>query len=154
MRQFPYADHQVAHFVKVTKTVQEGKIAFKEFDPRHPGSMTARISLFSDQILSAIVELSITAGDTKDPTTYHAALLVNSERVRGVDFNRSGARTRGYKIRIPAGWHENIDYPLHPKDNRHDPLDLGDVTDLRDFARKICKLWHIEYPEQDQPYLM
>lgn len=147
--QFPYADHQVLHFVRASKTIQCGKLEFKEFDSKYPGSKIVRVYLQSAEIKSAVMELTIKATDTKDIATYHAALLLDAVRIRGVDFNRSKQRTYKFKVVIPTGWHQNVDYPNHQKDNRHDALDLGKVTDLDDFSRKVCGLWNIEFPEPD-----
>jgi len=142
---FKHTDDQIFQLVKVKKTIEGGRLVFKEFEKSQSGR-TARVSLLSDEVGIVRLELRIHAPIVNDPTKYHAALLADLVRIRGVDFDSIG-RSFGYKKKIPKGWHQNIDYPNHPKDNRHDPLDLGVVTDLADFSRKVCRLWNIELPE-------
>jgi hypothetical protein len=144
--------------VKAKKTIDEGKLIFKDFE-RNSGSnstgKTVRVSLSSEEIGILNMEVRIHAPLIKDPTKFHAALLVDLVRIRGVDYNPLPERTRGFKTRIPHGWHQNIEYPNHPKDNRHVALDdLGIVTDLTDFSRKICRLWNIELPDNDKQTVM
>jgi hypothetical protein len=147
MSPFPYSDHQIFEFVKVRKTIEGGKIVFKEFEKNSPvgSGRTMRAALLSEEIGAVSLELLINAPILSDTTKYKAVMLADRVRIRGIDFFPM-ARKQGYKIRIPEGWHQNIDYPSHSKDNRHDPLDLGAIADLADFSRKICKIWNIEYP--------
>jgi hypothetical protein len=144
MAAFYHNDEQCLHFVQVKKTLPVKEPEYKEFEKGKAGKR-ARHLLSSPEVTIARIELIITAPVISNPHTFHAALLVDLVRIRGVDYNPI-ARKRWYKERIPEGWHQNIDYPNHPKDNRHDPLDLGVITDLADFARKICSLWNIELP--------
>lgn len=146
---FRYTDDKIFQFVKALKTIDGGKLIFKDFEKNSGGGKTVRVSLSSDEIGGVSLELHINAPIVKQPTKYHAALLADLVRIRGVDYDEDG-RTRGFKTKIPKGWHQNIEYPNHPKDSRHDALDLGTVTDLGDFARKICALWNIELPEIDK----
>jgi hypothetical protein len=145
MPDFRYSDHQIFEFVKAKKTIDGGKVAFKDFEKNTNFGKTMRASLLSDAIGAVSLELLISAAIPTDPTKYKAVLLADHVRIRAVDFFPM-ERTIGYKIRIPKGWHQNIDYPTHSKDNRHDPLDLGTIVDLFDFSRKVCTLWNIEYP--------
>jgi hypothetical protein len=148
MPAFRYTDHQILQFVNAKKTIEGDKLVFKDFDKNNGGGKNARVSLISYKIGAVSLELRISAPTIKDPTKYHAVLLADLVRIRGVDFNPLQSRTYGFRTKIPEGWHQNVDYPHHPKDNRHDQLDLGNVADLKDFSRKICRLWNIEFPEQ------
>lgn len=91
----------------------------------------------------AILEWILKAGRIDDPTTYKSSLLVDSQRIRGIDFFPI-ERTKFFKVRIPKGWHENVVDPNTGED-RHEPLDLGTVSDFEDFCRKVAKRWNIDY---------
>jgi hypothetical protein len=91
--------------------------------------------------------LYLVASDVKDVTTYRAALILEGDRVRGVDYS-SIRRRRFCKAYIEKGWHENLIDPNLPtadiKQNRHQPLPDFQPTDLNDFLRKVCRMWQIE----------
>ncbi len=78
-----------------------------------------------------------------EPKTYKASLILESRRIRGIDFE-AASRSYIYKIHIPAGWHENIIDPNLPDrdGNRHEPLDI-DPQDLMDFQKIIARRWNI-----------
>jgi|SRR5665213_968892 len=149
MPTFRYSDHQILQFVNAVKTIEGGKLFFKDFEKNTGSGKQARVSLASAKIGVVSLELRISAPIVNDPTKYHAVLLADLVRIRGVDYNPLSKRTIGFKTKIPHGWHQNVDYPNHQKDNRHDPLDFGNVTDLIDFSRKICSLCNIELPDKD-----
>ena len=95
---------------------------------------------------AVLVELIVKVGNLKDVTTYRAALLVDYERIRGVDFCKI-ERMSFYKTKIPKGWHQNI-IDLATGENRHEALALDPVVDLDDFVRKVASLWNISYTEE------
>jgi hypothetical protein len=122
------------------------KIIFREPEKQPSPSREARVTLEIKSGRAALVELVIRAGRLEDVTTYSAALLIDRVRIRGVDYSKI-ERTFWYKKRIQKGWHQNVIDP-NLDENIHAPLDLGTVTDLDDFKRKIAKLWNISYKEE------
>lgn len=82
-----------------------------------------------------------------DPTSYRAALVLEGERIRGVDSSLV-ARRKFYKEHIPQGWHENLIDPNLPTNdparNRHLALKHFSPTDLQDFLRLLSERWHIQ----------
>lgn len=143
---FPYNDHQIREFVRMRKTIVGDKIRFKDFERESTGKSARELLEVEDGGIAKI-ELCINASNPRDLKTYRAALLVDYQRVRGVDYCEI-ERTVGFRVRIPAGWHQNIDFPNNKRENRHDALDLGIVSGLGDFARKVCQLWNIDYSEE------
>ena len=77
---FRHTDEKIIQFVKAKKTIDEGKLIFKDFE-RNSGSTstgkTVRVSLSSVEIGILNMELRIHAPLIKDPTKFHAALLVD-----------------------------------------------------------------------------
>ena len=93
------------------------------------------------------------ATDPTDPQTYHIVLTAHGERLRGVDYQRL-AKRKGYKIKIPAGWHQNVCDPNLPsrndEDNRHDAMPDFRPADFLDFVRKVAAKWKIDLGEKDE----
>ncbi len=89
-----------------------------------------------------ILEWVIKAGDLKDPESYKTSLLINSVRVRGIDFHPLAQRYH-YKEIYPAGWHQDILYPKEG-DLRKISIDLGRFTDLRDFVLRVATEWNVD----------
>lgn len=131
----------------MAKTIDGGVLNFSPYE-KGESSKIVRVSLFSDEVTLAKMELIISANDFKNPETYRASFLLNEVRVRGVDFQNKAVR-KGYKEVIPKGWHQNINNPNAPKENKHAPVDMADIKGLSDFARKACQLWNIEYKEPE-----
>jgi hypothetical protein len=122
------------------------RIVFSEPDKQPSPSREARVTLESKSGRAILAELIVKVGNLKDVTTYSAALLIDYERIRGVDFSKI-ERTCFYKTKIPKGWHQNIVDP-NTGDNRHEALVIDPVGDLDDFIRKVAKLWNISYSEE------
>jgi hypothetical protein len=59
------------------------------------------------------LRLSVNAGRFDEPETYRAALILEEQRVRGVDYSYLEHK-RFYKTVIPKGWHQNIIDPNLP----------------------------------------
>ncbi len=114
--------------------------------PRVVGK-TGRATLETEGGRAAVLEWTTNAGRVDDVTTYHAALLVDSVRIRGVDYSAI-ERRRWFRTRIPKGWHENVIDP-NTGENRHNELNLGTVTDFEDFCRKVAKHWNITYQQEE-----
>ncbi len=88
------------------------------------------------------------AGRTQQPETYETSFLLDQQRVRGIGYNTVGRQNFRAKLRIPAGWHQNICDPNvptdHPEWNRHEPLPDFAPADFAGFIRSAAKLWNID----------
>jgi hypothetical protein len=88
------------------------------------------------------------AGRLTVPGSYEAALLLNAERVRGVGYAEVERKNFRTKLRIPAGWHQNICDPGAPtgslEANRHVALPEFNPTDFSDFTAKVARMWNID----------
>jgi hypothetical protein len=75
-------------------------------------------------------------------------LLINAERVRGIDFHFLAQR-RYYKETSPAGWHEDI---IDPKRGmiRKQSIELQAVTDLHDFVLFVARRWNIHIEKEEE----
>jgi hypothetical protein len=122
------------------------RIVFREPEKQPSPSREARVTLEMQSGRAVLIELVVKVGNLKDVTTYTAALLVDYERIRGVDFAKI-ERMWFYKTRIPKGWHQNI-IDLATGENRHEKLGIDPVSDLDDFIRKVASLWNISYTEE------
>ena len=140
---FRYPSHQIQDLVQARKAVRNGQSL--EFKNYKESSLT--LSLDLDLLEGGLVtmRLAINAARSKEPQTYRAALLLDEERIRGVD-HRELAQKKFYKITIPAGWHQNLIDPNLTGDdsNRHVPLADFQPTDLTDFLHKVTALWQID----------
>ena len=147
--------------MKLPKRVVGGKLGFHEVREGKPGvkvgpaekqrtaSKEARVTLEANGGRAALLELVVNAGRLDDVTTYRASLLVDHERIRGVDYNVVERARLLYKERHPKGWHANVIDP-NTGENRHDPVDFGTVIDLDDFCRKVAVLWNISYDHEEK----
>jgi hypothetical protein len=140
---FRYRSHQLQDIVRAAKMVRDGQsLAFKNYK-EHGKHLGLELDLKAGPLVN--LRLTITAGRYDEPETYRAALLLDEQRIRGVD-HADIAVKRFYKTVIPKGWHQNIIDPNLPTRNinRHDPLADFAVADLNDFLVKVAKLWQIE----------
>lgn len=103
----------------------------------------ARIPLEIENNRVVMIEWVLKASQINIVTSYHASLLIDYQRIRGVDYFPI-ERTKLFKIHIPKGWHENVFDP-NTGDDRHDALDLGTINDFQDFCEKVAKWWNIDY---------
>jgi hypothetical protein len=140
---FRYRSHQITAIVAAPKVVREGQAL--KFEPYKIHSLTLALDI--DLKDGALINLRfiVTAGQPDLPESYHAVLLLDDSRIRGID-HQLIPRRRFYRIAIPAGWHQNIIDPNLSGDdaNRHEPLADFNPTDLDDFLHKVAALWHIE----------
>lgn len=142
---FRYRSHQIQDIVRATKVVREGQsLEFKKYKD-HGKHLELDLDLKDGLLLN--LRLSIHAGRYDEPETYRAALVLDGQRVRGVDHSWIEAK-QFYKTKVPKGWHENvIDPNLPTRDiNRHLALPNFVVSDLVDFLGKVAELWQIELP--------
>jgi len=102
------------------------------------------------------IRLIVRAGRVELPSSYQAALLLEDERIRGIDYH-AVPRNRFYKQTIPKGWHEDIIDPNKgaTEKGQHERVDLPDIEpyDLVDFLRKVCKHWNILLPPDSETLL-
>jgi hypothetical protein len=140
---FQYSSRQILEIVKAVKCVRENQ----PLDFKGSGERGKKLDVNLDLMDGPLVNLrlSITAGRFDDPATYRAALILEDQRIRGVDYSYIEHR-RFYKTVIPKGWHQNVIDPNRPtRDaNQHLPLHHFIPTDLKDFLKRVGTLWHIE----------
>lgn len=145
-REFRFSSHRLLELLASAKCpVKESELKWKD---RGSSGKELRLALdLVDGPFAGFV-LYLAAGDVKDVTTYRAALILEGERVRGVDYS-SIRRRRFYKAYIERGWHENLIDPNLPtadtNQNQHRPLPDFQPTHLNDFLRKVCRMWQIEF---------
>jgi hypothetical protein len=140
---FRYRSHQIQDIVRAAKVVREGQsLEFKSYK-EHGKHLELDLDLKDGSLFN--LRLSIHAGRYDEPETYRAALVLDGQRIRGVDHCEIEVK-QFYKIVVPKGWHENvIDPNLPTRDiNRHLALPDFRVSDLTNFLGKVCGLWHIE----------
>jgi hypothetical protein len=144
-RHFRFPSDRLQKLFKAQKRLREGS----ELKWKDEGTRGKSLKLLLDMVDGPFVDfiLHASAGNLTDPTTYRAALVLEGERVRGVDYNNI-ERSKFYRGYIAKGWHENIIDPnLASTDlnrNRHLAIENFAPTDLTDFLRKLCHLWHID----------
>lgn len=149
-RPFRFPSHGLRELVDARKYPRETGIRWK-----NEGKTGRSLRLALDLVDGPFVDfvLHVSAGNLKDPTTYRAGLVLEGERVRGVDFNEI-ERSRFYKAYLPKGWHQNVIDPNLPWNdlnrNRHLLLDSFAPSDLDDFLRKLCRLWHIDLDLEEE----
>ncbi len=87
--------------------------------------------------------LHVTCGDAAEVASYRAALILEGERVRGIDYSPI-ERKKFYRDYLVKGWHENVLDPNLPSSdrnrNRHEPLPGFEPADLESFLREACRL--------------
>ena len=140
---FRYRSHQLQDIVRTEKVVREGQsLTFKNYR-EHGKHLELELDLKDGPLVN--LRLTITAGRYDEPETYRAVLLLDEQRIRGVDHSDIEVK-RFYKTVVPKGWHQNVIDPNLPtrEINRHVPLSDFEVGDLADFLVKVAKLWHIE----------
>jgi hypothetical protein len=143
-RPFRLPSHRLQELIEAQKCLREGT----EIKWKDEGTKGKSLKLLLDLVDGPFADfvLYAVAGDLKDPTTYRAALVLDGERVRGVDYSEID-RSRFYRPHIFKGWHQNVVDPnlafTDPNRNRHVPVENFAPIDLTDFLRKVSHLWHI-----------
>lgn len=142
---FRFPSHRILEVVRAPKCPRISQ----RIDWESEGQTGKCLKLDLDLIDGPLVglRLHVNCHDSSNPSSYRAALVLEGERVRGVDFSLT-ARKKFYKEFIPRGWHENVIDPnlptSDPNRNRHLPLPDFAPVDLRDFVRLLAERWHIE----------
>lgn len=148
-RPFRYPSHRILELINAAKCVREGSVVKWEKIEGHSAATEILLDLIDGPFVDFV--LYANAGKLDDPRTYRAALILDGDCVRRVDFSLI-ERKRRYRTHIQKGWHQNLIDPTLPttneKQNRHVPLQDFDPSDLDEFLRKVCKLWHIELYEE------
>jgi hypothetical protein len=148
---YRYRSHQILQIVNAPKVVREGQpLVFRKY--KEVGTnLEVDLDLKDGALLN--LRLSVHAGRFDEPETYRAALVLEDQRIRGVDYAHVEQK-RFYKTVIPKGWHQNIIDPNLPSrdihSNRHELLPHFEVIDLTDFLRKVAALWEIELELEDE----
>lgn len=130
------------------KKIPVGKFVLrdiKSIEQKNVGK-EARIPLEIENNRAVIIEWVLRACHTNDVTSYHASLLIDSQRIRGIDYCPN-EKKKYFKILIPKGWHENVFDPNTGED-RHEPFDIGTLSDFEDFCGRVAKRWNIDYQKE------
>lgn len=145
-RDFRFPSHRLLELIKAQKCpATKSEVKWKDRGAR---GKELRVALdLVDGPLAGFV-LHVTCGDITDLQSCRAALTLEGERVRGVDYSPV-SRRKYYQPHIEKGWHENVIDPNLPLSdwknrNRHEPLPDFDPRDLEDFLRGVCGLWNID----------
>ena len=113
--------------------------------------LEVEIEMIDEERIPMVLQAYTT--DRTDPASFHAVFIVHGQRLRGVDFDPVGRR-KGYKVRIPKGWHQNVCDPNLPSrndmDNEHQALEDFEPSDFLDFLRRVARMWNIDLWEQEQ----
>jgi hypothetical protein len=144
---FNHTASAILQVVNAPKTIVGKDLDFKEVrisKDGHSESREARVTLEMASF-SGNLEWIVKAGRVEQPATYVAVLILDGERIRGIDYSPIEQR-KFYKITIPKGWHQNVRNP-NTLENRHEALTI-DVLHLHDFCDKVAKLWHIDYERE------
>ena len=138
--------HRIEEIVKAPKCVSEGHVL--DIEQRRGNGSKFDVPL--DLIDGPFCDMRYLgrAGRNEDRTTYDASLLLDQMRVRGVGYCPVGRQNFRAKLRIPAGWHQNVCDPNVATDlpewNRHESLPDFNPTDFADFVRRAAEIWKID----------
>jgi hypothetical protein len=143
---YRYPNHRIAEIVNAPKCVTgSGTVA-----PEKNGTHGARFEVPLDLIDGPFVDLRYLgkAGQLDNVISYDASLLLDQQRARGIGYSPLGRQNFRAKLRVPAGWHQNICDPNvatdDPNWNRHEALPGFSPTDFEDFTRRSAGLWKID----------
>jgi hypothetical protein len=145
---FRFASHQLHDIVKAVKWVRPGQSLDFEREGTRGMKLRADLELPDGPLMALSLHLS--CHDPAQPEGYTAALVLEGQRIRGIDYSHI-ERKRFYKKYIEKGWHENIIDPnlRPPDDNRHPPLVSFQPTDLTHFLHLVAQKWNIVLPAGD-----
>jgi len=143
---FRHARHRIQEIVSAAKCVSDSS----NLEVRSKGERGAEFDASLDLKDGPYCDLRYLgkAGRTDVPNTYDASLLLDQQRVRGIGYCPIGRQNFRAKLRIAAGWHENICDPnvptSSPEWNRHEPIADFAPTDFSDFIRLAAARWSID----------
>jgi hypothetical protein len=142
---FRFPSHRLFEIIQAWKVVCPGQRV--EFESE--GSRGKKLALALEVVNGPLMNLRLLVScyDATKPESYSASLVLDGERIRGIDYSKI-RRFRRYKMHIPKGWHENLIDPNLPTDddnrNRHLALPDFKPADLKDFLHQVAKRWHTE----------
>jgi hypothetical protein len=144
-RDFRFPSHRLQELIKAPKCpASDAEVKWKD---RGEKGKELRLALDLVDGPFAGFAVHVTCGDGAEVTSYRAALILEGERVRGVDYSLI-ERRRFYRDYLVKGWHENVIDPNLPSSNqnrnRHEPLNDFEPSDLESFLREVCRMWHID----------
>lgn len=155
-----YTKEQVENYVRTTK-IPVGDV---------PAWTTSKRDNPSHRARSFDIQMKDTPFQTRDqrfnvrglpeaPESYKATLILESERIRGIDYTPVKQHYMLRKNRVKqAGWHENHLY-YNPEtkcienDHEYEGLDNFSPQDLDSFYEFSCNRWTIEIPRQERRLL-
>jgi len=144
---FRYQSSQIGEIVAAAKYCGVVPVRFDRYGESGSGRKFETFLGMRDGSIIAL-KLKVSAGVVSDPTTFSAALVLDGERIRGVDYSHI-ERRRYFRLVIPRGWHQNLIDPGLPtgkaERNRHESIPDCKVTDLQGFLRFIGSLWNIDF---------
>jgi hypothetical protein len=142
---FRFPSHRLQEIVRAEKVIRSGQRTVFEAEGSKGKKLSVDLDLMDGPLMN--LKLIIHCFDATNPQSYRAALVLEGERIRGVDYS-AVARKKFFKEFIPKGWHENvIDPNLSTNDdnrNRHVALEKFAPTDLQHFLRLVAERWNIE----------
>lgn len=135
---------KAALIVKTPKYVLE---VVRDFGKKKPAKLRFEAMLTMRQEYEPHLRFLVT-GIPVAPASWTATFIADGNRIRGIDYSAT-EKTYMHKVRIPAGWHENvIDWAIDVKErdhNRHIPMPDGFApSDLHDFRHKTAEYWNIK----------
>lgn len=137
---------RIHEFIQKPKVLCPGESAKGKKKGAHGLEFAANVEFTDSEFLDMTFRGKAT--HSLDPTTYDGNFFVEQQRVRGVGHNFIRRDNLRSKLRIPAGWHQNIVDPQKathdPAYNRHEPLPDFHPTDFEDFTRKLAEMWTID----------
>jgi len=144
---YRYPKHQIAEIISSKKCLSDGHAVDPERKGEHGAKFDASLDLIDGPAFCPVRYIG-KAGHLAEPPSYDATFLLDDMRVRGVGHCAVPRQNFRAKLRIPAGWHQNICDPNVPTDhaewNRHEPLPEFAPTDFRDFVSKVADIWRID----------
>jgi hypothetical protein len=143
---YRHAAARIHEIVKAPKAL----VAGQSVSPKKRGSHGLSFEAFVELVDGSFLDIRYhgVAGVSHDPTSYDATLRLDQQRVRGIGHCAVGRQNFRAKLRIEAGWHQNIVDPNLPTNaaayNRHEPLAGFNPGDFEDFTRKAATIWSID----------
>ncbi len=151
---FPYTKSQIEAAVAARKYLRDWEpLTFEKSgeESRRGEALLEREDGKDDRL-----RLVARAGSLAQPLTYKSSLLLEDQKIRGIDHHAVG-RSYKYRVVIPKGWHEDVIDPNREPDEKgyHEriPLTDFDPSEFIDFVRKVCRKWSIDLPPTDDSLL-
>lgn len=138
--------HRILEIVKAPKAITSNHSLELQNDVKHNANFDVPVELTE----GAYCDLRYLgrAGRKDKPETFDASFLIEQQRVRGIGYCPVARNNFRAKLRIPAGWHQNIcdpNMPTHHAEwNRHEALPNFAPADFYGFVRSCAELWSID----------